>query len=149
MELELVQHKSAGGIILYLGDHKLIYRNVILVNQIKDDSWSFPKGHIDDEEDVLEAAEREIFEETGIHGDNLKLEKRFEDYFRFHGNTKELKQITLFHFTTEQYHLIPQDMFNPKALWTPLEETAKKLTNPVDQNFFLQHQNYLETFIYS
>mgnify|MGYP001593829283 CR=1 FL=1 len=51
--------RSAGGVVLNTkGD-------VLIVNQYGV-SWSFPKGHIDEGEDVLAAAKREIYEEAGI-----------------------------------------------------------------------------------
>ena len=51
--------ESAGGIVLG-PDGK-----IVLVCQ-RGNSWSFPKGHVEDGELPLDAAKREIFEETGI-----------------------------------------------------------------------------------
>lgn len=31
--------------------------------------WSMPKGHVEDDEDIAATAEREVWEETGIHGE--------------------------------------------------------------------------------
>ena len=49
----------AGGIVI--NDKN----EVAIVNQ-NHDSYSLPKGHVDDNESYLEAAKREIYEETGI-----------------------------------------------------------------------------------
>ena len=48
-----------GGVVLNINNQ------ILIVNQ-NHDSWSLPKGHIDDGETKLEAAIREIYEETGI-----------------------------------------------------------------------------------
>ena len=51
--------ESAGGIVIGVN------KKLILVNQ-NHDSWSLPKGHIDPGENALEAATREIYEESGV-----------------------------------------------------------------------------------
>ena len=49
--------------------------------------WGFPKGHVDEGEDFLTAARREIGEEVGIT--NLELKKEFEPYVRLRGDDQE------------------------------------------------------------
>lgn len=53
------ESQSAGGVVI--NDEG----KILVVNQ-HDRSWSLPKGHIDPGEDVLAAAKREIYEESGI-----------------------------------------------------------------------------------
>lgn len=45
--------------------------------------WNFPKGHIENEEQSLEAAFRETFEETGLKQEELRLVRNFKTYERF------------------------------------------------------------------
>ena len=56
------------------------HQEVAIVNQ-NHDSWSLPKGHIDNGETKLEAAIREIYEETGI--ENPELIKPLGSFGRF------------------------------------------------------------------
>ena len=51
--------KSAGGVVLNKNGE------VLIVNQ-HGNSWSLPKGHIEEGEEILEAAKRETYEESGI-----------------------------------------------------------------------------------
>ena len=51
--------KSAGGVVL---NNK---GEILIVNQ-HGNSWSLPKGHIEEGEEILEAAKRETYEESGI-----------------------------------------------------------------------------------
>ena len=51
--------QSAGGVI------ENTEGKIVVVSQ-RGTSWSLPKGHIEDGEDILAAAKREIYEETGI-----------------------------------------------------------------------------------
>jgi len=124
---------SAGGIVLNgKGD-------VILVSQKV--SWSFPKGGIEKGESELEAAKREIREESGI--DRLEL---ISELGRIHrpriaipGEIEkfEMKTISMFLFKTDQEDLRPIDSDNPEALWIKVNEVTNRLTHKKDQEFFL------------
>jgi 8-oxo-dGTP pyrophosphatase MutT (NUDIX family) len=54
-------HKTAGG-ILFNKDLE-----VYLIHNLERDEWLLPKGHIEDGESVIEAAKRELWEETGYN----------------------------------------------------------------------------------
>jgi len=54
--------KSCGAIIYRKENIKLFY----LVLEHVAGHWSFPKGHIENNETEIETAQREIFEETGL-----------------------------------------------------------------------------------
>ena len=66
--------QCAGGIVI--NDNQ----EIAIVNQ-NHNSWSLPKGHVDKGETILDAAIREIYEETGIK--DLKLIKPLGDYGRY------------------------------------------------------------------
>ena len=53
---------SAGAILYTCKDGEIRY---LLIRDFHG-NWGFPKGHLENEETEIEAAEREIFEETGI-----------------------------------------------------------------------------------
>lgn len=114
---------------------------VIVVNQ-NNNSWSLPKGHIDNGEDALTAAKREIHEETGV--EELELIRELGTYARHRigkygigEDTSVLNSITLFLFKTSTHELKPLDPENPEARWVPPEEVAALLTHPKDKEFFL------------
>lgn len=61
--------------------------DLVLVNHNKRDTWEIPGGHIEDNETALEAAKRELYEETGAIKFNIKEvctyfvnKDGFEDY---------------------------------------------------------------------
>ena len=126
--------KSAGGIVVSpLGK--------ILVVEQRGNSWSLPKGHLENGETDLEAAKREIYEESGVS--ILKLVKKLGSYKRFKirkdgkGEDKsEEKTITMFLFTTSQMDLKPMDVNNTQALWVDEDEVVSRLTHPKDHEFF-------------
>lgn len=126
---------SAGGIVVNLQTGK-----VAITNQ-NNDSWSLPKGHVEESEDQLTAAKREIQEETGLT--RLKLIKKLGEYDRAKiakgGNGEdatEIKHICFFLFTTEEERLDPEDETHPQAIWVPAGEVTSYLTHPKDREFF-------------
>jgi ADP-ribose pyrophosphatase YjhB (NUDIX family) len=129
----MIESKTAGGIIINND-------NVLVVEQ-KHSSWSLPKGHIEVGETVLEAAKREIYEESGIT--DLTFVKELGTYQRYKiskdksDDLSELKTITIFLFTTTQTKLEPQDPENPSAIWLEKDKVADKLTHKKDKEFFL------------
>lgn len=53
---------AAGGIVVRDG---MAGTEVLVVHRPRYDDWSLPKGHLDPDETALDAALREVFEETG------------------------------------------------------------------------------------
>ncbi len=131
---------SAGGIV------KNARGKFLIVSQ-HGTSWSMPKGHVEDGEDFLAAARREIYEESGLT--RLNLVKTLGSYERFRLNAQgvedasELKVIQMFLFTTDEEDLRPQDPENPEARWVEKHEVVEMLTHAADKDFFLLHANNL------
>lgn len=126
--------RTAGGVVLNT-------KGEVLVVSQNGDSWSLPKGHIDEGEEPVESAKREIKEESGIASVNFVNELgSYERYKIGKGGVgedrSELKHITIFLFTTEEMELKPEDSHNPEAKWVKKEEVAGLLTHPKDQAFF-------------
>lgn len=119
--------QSAGGIVINK-------RGQILVADQGGKSWSLPKGHIEKGEDILEAAKREIYEETGVN--KLKLIKSLGSYKRTNiNNPNEIKTIYMFLFETDQEELKPVDHHNHEARWVDKDKVADLLTHPKDKEF--------------
>ena len=126
--------ESAGGIVLNTRGE------IALVRHGATNFWGFPKGHVDGGETTLQAATREIAEETGI--DDLEYMQDLGSYERFKStpeggdDTTELKKIHMFLFKTVQDRLAPRDLDNPEARWVSPTGVEKVLTNPKDKEFW-------------
>jgi mannose-6-phosphate isomerase-like protein (cupin superfamily)/ADP-ribose pyrophosphatase YjhB (NUDIX family) len=122
---------TAGGLVLNeAGD-------ILLVNQFGT-SWSFPKGHLEADESNIEAAKREIYEETGLAG--LEQDGELTTYERSAitaagtlDDTRR-KRITLFLFKAPSEQTPrPRDPDNPEARWFPPAIAEPMLTHPRDR----------------
>lgn len=126
--------QSGGGVVLNR-DGK-----VLVVSQ-HGTSWSLPKGHIEGNEKPIDAAKREIFEESGIT--DLEYVKDLGDYERnkiapdgLGEDESERKKIYVFLFKTKEDFLKPVDVENPEARWVSKEEVPELLTHQKDKDFF-------------
>jgi 8-oxo-dGTP pyrophosphatase MutT (NUDIX family) len=133
--MEQAQRESGGGIV------KGPDGRVVIVRQ-HGNSWSFPKGHLEPNEDVRTAAQREIEEETGIT--DLMYVRDLGSYERYSigpdgmGENKEwgLKKITFFLYTTPQHALHPRaDGEISEARYVTRDEAFEMLTHPRDREF--------------
>jgi ADP-ribose pyrophosphatase YjhB (NUDIX family) len=138
MTKETKETLSAGGVVVNSTD------KVLLVNQ-RGTSWSLPKGHIEGGEEILEAAKREIYEESGVT--QLEFIRDLGKYQRYKigkdgsEDKSELKTIYMFLFKTLENNLQPIDKDNPEAKWVPKHQVADLLTHPKDKEFFLSVAN--------
>ncbi len=133
MDNKPIKSRSAGGVVLNTKGE------VLVVNQ-KGTSWSLPKGHIENGESELQAAIREIYEESGVK--HLELVRTLGSYTRYRigidgkDNLNELKEIHLFLFRTNEMELKPIDPENPVAVWVSKEKVVDLLTHPRDIEFY-------------
>ncbi|HEX7313919.1 MAG TPA: NUDIX domain-containing protein [Pyrinomonadaceae bacterium] len=129
----MMHTESAGGVVLDAEGR------VLLVSQ-HGTSWSLPKGHLEEGESPLEAARREIYEESGVS--RLELIRALGSYSRHRlgadggEDRSELKTIHLFLFRTDESDLAPRDADNPEARWVGRESVAGLLTHAKDREFF-------------
>jgi 8-oxo-dGTP pyrophosphatase MutT (NUDIX family) len=124
----------AGGVVRNSNGH------ILIVSQYGK-TWSLPKGHVEKNEDLIQAARREIYEESGV--DRLQYIKDLGSYQRYKisvdgaDDLSELKHIFIFLFDTDQMNLSPIDPCNPEARWVVPEDVAGLLTHQKDKEFWL------------
>ena len=126
--------KIAGGIVW---NPKL---GIVVVNQ-NHNSWSLPKGHVERGEELLPAAMREIREETGIPESKLTPLGKLATYERDRirrdpDDLPQIREITLYLFTTDHEKLVPEDPMNPEARWIAVDNVSDLLTHPRDKQIF-------------
>ena len=119
---------SSGGILLN-------NQNQIALVLMNNANQSFPKGHIKTGESKLEAAKREVQEETGIR--SFEQIRELGTYQRPSADDKnKIKNITLYLFKTSETNLNPAVKDAIKAIWVNLSEVSSILSFQEDQDFF-------------
>jgi ADP-ribose pyrophosphatase YjhB (NUDIX family) len=119
----------AGGVILNGNDE------VLLVYNRMTDSWTYPKGHVNENEDFLETAKREIVEEAGLR--DLKLVCEFPVYERATRQKKnkvKVMHMFLFMSQNEEAQSNTNDITNIK--WVPIDEVVDYFSYPEEVDFF-------------
>jgi bis(5'-nucleosidyl)-tetraphosphatase len=136
---------AAGGVIVNAeGKVVLVYQN--------GNSWSFPKGGIDAGESLLEAARREIQEETGLSANDLIYKGQLGAYMRRSigrdGTGEDMSRPestrTLFLFTTTATELHPEDDEVTEARFVTINEALDTLTHPKDKEFLASVRAQIE-----
>lgn len=107
----------------------------IVLVLMDNEAWSFPKGHIDKNESVLDAAKREVEEETGVR--SFELLEELGTYQRpCADDQNEIKNITLFLFKTSEVGLSPFAKDVTKAIWVDKTKATSILSSQEDRDFF-------------
>ena len=127
---------------------------IVIVNQNRN-SWAFPKGGIDEGEGVLEAAFREIKEETGLQAEELVMLEQFPSYSRYsigkdgtgEDTSRPPSTRNLFLFTTNKVDLKPEDKEVTEARWVTIDEALDMLTHLKDREFLTSVRSRVEQVI--
>jgi 8-oxo-dGTP pyrophosphatase MutT (NUDIX family) len=122
--LRTVEETSAGGLVVdrtqahaaLIG--RLDRRGTLL--------WSLPKGHIEAGETAEQTAEREVREETGIHGAVLR-ELGTIDYWFVVESRRVHKTVHHFLMTAVGGELSDDDVEVTEVAWVPLAELDQRL----------------------
>lgn len=123
------KHFSAGGVLV---NNK---HEVYLLHQTVRDEWVLPKGGIEDGEDKITAAKREIQEETGYQNIEIILQEPLytHQYSFTHPNTGEEidKTVTFYLFKLLDDNLEATKEMSAEHLegkWFTLEEAMQQVT---------------------
>ena len=115
--------EAAGGLVQHEnGDYLFIYRN---------NRWDLPKGKVEKKELLINAATREVMEETGV-ADLIPLKALPTTYHLFKPNRHYKLKKTYWYFMKTKYSgvLIPQMEENiQKAVWKSKSEIPKLFKN--------------------
>ncbi len=105
---------------------------VFLINQYgrsHETFWGFPKGHAEEDETPLQAASRELREETALMIAPLEEEPSYTQEYSFvHGGVQYEKTVVYFLGYATALDFVIQEEEVHEAAWLSLEEAENKLT---------------------
>ena len=93
---------------------------------------ALPKGHIDPGETALQAAEREVREETGIVAEPVRELGEARYWYRRDGRTIP-KSVSFYLFTYVRGDTEDHDDEVEEARWIPLSEAQSKLSHAAER----------------
>ena len=127
---------AAGGIVLI--NNKILLVKNKLSDEYKNDYnsgfWGYPKGHLDEKETPVKAAEREVFEETGFKVTSVGTKPIAESRYEIRKDGKAIqKTVWLFEMKiVESYKKEPDEEIEEIAIVT-FEEALHLLTYEEDK----------------
>ena len=127
---------AAGGIVLI--NNKILLVKNKLSEEYKDDYssgfWGYPKGHLEEKESPIKAAEREVFEETGFKVSSVGTKPMAESRYEIKKDGKAIqKTVWLFEMKiVESYKKEPDEEIEEIAIVT-FEEALNLLAYEEDK----------------
>lgn len=119
------------GIIPLKWDHSKKEWEVLLI-QHHAGHWAFPKGHANPHETPEEAAERELFEETGLTIDRYlskdTLKDTLKENYTFFFQKKRIYKTVYYFIAQVKGEVVLQQEEIKASRWIPLSEAAKYMT---------------------
>ena len=139
----MITEKSAGFILISDNDSHNRDRSVLLLHYISG-HWDFPKGNIESNENELQAATRELKEETGI--ENFTLLPGFKYILNYKYTRKSIlisKQVTLFLASTK-VNKVRISHEHIGFQWTDINASVKQLTYSNTKNALIYAMKFLK-----
>ena len=127
---------AAGGIVLI--NNKILLVKNKLSEEYKDDYssgfWGYPKGHLNEKESPIKAAEREVFEETGFKVTSIGTKPMAESRYEVKKKGKAIQKTVWFFEmkVIESYRKEPDQEIEEIAI-VPYEEALGLLAYEEDK----------------
>jgi bis(5'-nucleosidyl)-tetraphosphatase len=107
--------------------------------------WDFPKGNIETGEDEVEAARREIFEETGIQDVNFVKGFRKKIKYQYMRGERLIQKEVVFYMITTNTRKIILSNEHIGYEWNKYDNAIKRLTYRNAKNLLMEAKRFLET----
>jgi 8-oxo-dGTP pyrophosphatase MutT (NUDIX family) len=135
------QEISAGGVVLR-GEQVVV---IVPTRRAPDGSrvLALPKGHVDPGETALQAAEREVREETGVVGELVRELGEVRYWYRRDGRTIP-KSVTFYLFSYVSGDTADHDDEVEEARWIGLREAQTALTHTAEREMVVRALAYLQ-----
>jgi 8-oxo-dGTP pyrophosphatase MutT (NUDIX family) len=132
---------SAGGVVVR-GDEIVA---IVPTRRASDGSrvLALPKGHIDPGEDALQAATREVREETGVVGEPVRELGEARYWYRRDGQTIP-KSVAFFLFRYVEGDTAAHDDEVEEARWIRLKDAESELSHAAEREMVIRAAEILE-----
>ena len=129
--------KSCGAIIVRKNNDTF---ETLLIKMVKG-HWSFPKGHVENDETEVETALREIKEETNL---DVIIDTRFREITTYSPYPGVLKDVIFFIAMAKTNDVVVQEAEVESAMWVELNEAIEIVTFECDRQILKKAIKYVE-----
>jgi 8-oxo-dGTP pyrophosphatase MutT (NUDIX family) len=135
------RERSAGGVVVR-GEEVVV---IVPTRRASDGSrvLALPKGHIDPGENALQAATREVREETGIVGEPITELGETRYWYRRDGQTIP-KSVCFYLFSYVEGSIDDHDDEVEEARWIALQDAQSELSHTAEREMVARAVAYLE-----
>lgn len=132
------KEKSCGAIVYRLDGENVL---ILMVRHTNGGHWSFPKGHVEQNETEVQTAKREIKEETGI---DVEIDTCFKEKVTYSPKKDVLKDVIFFAAKTDSKEYVRQAEEISKIEWVNLNHAEKKVSFENDRMMIKNFKKYLK-----
>jgi 8-oxo-dGTP pyrophosphatase MutT (NUDIX family) len=118
----MIDEFSAGGVVV----RRMDGRPFVAVVRVRDEIFALPKGHPTGAESSLDAARREVREETGLETEPVERLGEVKYTYR-RGGRRIRKAVEFYLLDYRSGSVEDHDHEVEEALWLPLDEAAERL----------------------
>ena len=133
----MVYEKSCGCVLYYI--HREL--RVLVIKQARNGNWSFPKGHVEQNETEYETAIREVREEVGAEVSPIE---GFREVIRYAPKTNVQKDVVYFVASPETPTIKMQKEEVSDYKWMRPEDAMKNLTFKNDKEVLRKALDFLK-----
>ncbi len=92
--------------------------------------WSFPKGHAENNENGIQAATRELLEETGLLVKKILHQRSFCEKYRYKKESQMIDKTVEYFLAEVEGEVVLQMEELSASKWVSLQEAAEHVTFP-------------------
>lgn len=130
---------SAGGVVV----RRMHGRPFVAVVRVRDEVLALPKGHPTGAESPVDAARREVREETGLETE--PVEKLGDVRYTYQRSGRRIhKTVAFYLFSYRSGSVEDHDHEVEEALWLPLDEAAERLAHKGEREMVVAARSRVE-----
>lgn len=115
---------------------------VLIVKHTKGNHWSFPKGHMEEDETEVQTALREVKEETGL---DIHIDDSFRESITYYPCQSIKKEVVFFLAKAINYDFTPQPEEISQIRWMQLEDADQLLTHSKARRLLHKAKPYVKS----
>ena len=131
--------RSAGAVVFTVNSEPLY-----LILQYGSGHWDFPRGNIEEMEKEIDAAKREILEETGLKDLEFIFGFREKVKFFYRRKGKNIRKEVIYYLAKANSREVKLSYEHKDYKWLPFEEALKVLTFETSREILRKAHKYIK-----